>query len=211
MRGATAVVEQLSAGAGTEFGACAFPVLASGRVLCPGEAESASGGYLKSTGVKSSNLETHKDIDTIEKLWKCGHCGKEFHSPSQLEIHQRSHTRERPFTCTVCGKGFNRSFNLRTHQRIHTGERSFTCSVCMKGFSSSSYLLKHKCGHTGEKPFICAMCGKGFTNSTDLLTHQLHVWEQIHSVTKPCETPASSQVTSEGCKKGKDLQSGNSA
>ncbi|XP_078425684.1 uncharacterized protein LOC144697525 isoform X1 [Cetorhinus maximus] len=93
--------------------------------------------------------------------------------------------------------------NTEGESTVHSGEKLYTCSVCGQGFSRSSDLPKHKCRDNRERMCKCGDCGTGFISQSKLESRQrshtggetIHlfcVWEGIHSVIPPADTPASS-------------------
>ena len=81
----------------------------------------------------------------------CGHCQKQFRSPSKLAQHERVHAKKAvPFYCSFCPKQFTIKRDVTRHERTHTGERPYACSMCPRRFTSKGDVPKHERTHTGE-------------------------------------------------------------
>ncbi|KAG5837310.1 hypothetical protein ANANG_G00237940 [Anguilla anguilla] len=141
-------------------------------------------------------------LNSAEKPFGCGHCGKRFAVKRRLEMHERVHTGEKPhkvaqkeekvFSCTECGKTFSQKYSLKTHQIVHAAEKPFNCTRCGKGFTVKRSLLVHQRIHTGEKPYSCVTCGKSFRQASYLTVHRrVHTGEKPYPCNK-CEKSFSS-------------------
>jgi len=51
----------------------------------------------------SSNLSTHNQTHTRDKLYSCSLCDYKSKTSSSLVIHKRTHTGEKPYSCSLCG------------------------------------------------------------------------------------------------------------
>ena len=102
-------------------------------------------------------------------------CNKRFKTKSQLNSHTQIHSSEKPFKCTECDKRFKRLQNLNGHKLIHSELKQFKCNYnnCGKRFRLKSDLTKHIDRHNGIKRYKCFHnnCDKSFVTSTELKSH----------------------------------------
>ena len=74
---------------------------------------------------ESGQLQGHKSMQRVLKLYSCRECTKTFSVAGNLWTHQRKHTGVKPYPCRECSKAFSQAISLRTHQRKHTGVKHF--------------------------------------------------------------------------------------
>ena len=81
----------------------------------------------------------------VEKLHKCGTCGKGFALRAQLIRHYTTHSDSRPYHCSFgkCTKTFKTSNHLRQHELFHK-EPQHVCDLCGCAFILPQGLRKHK-------------------------------------------------------------------
>ena len=118
------------------------------------------------------DLVSRKVKHTINRLYECLTCGRDFSCRKYLVTHERTHTGERPYTCVTCGKGFQYRTNLVVHERTHTDERPYKCIACGKAFKYRSRLSVHERAHTDERLYKCIACGKAFKHRSHLTVHE---------------------------------------
>ncbi|GBP55264.1 Zinc finger protein 808 [Eumeta japonica] len=88
-----------------------------------------------------SSKEKNAD-ETLEKIFKCGVCYKQFALSYYLKLHVRSHTGEKPYTCAECGMSFITASKLGRHRKLHSMVKA-ECRICHKTFTRFEYLTKH--------------------------------------------------------------------
>ena len=67
-------------------------------------------------------------------------CGNDF----TLYSHQMVNTGEKPYDCGACGRNFAEVIVLKRHLRTHTGEKLYKYETCGKVFMHYSQLKYHK-------------------------------------------------------------------
>ena len=117
---------------------------------------------------------------SIERVFSCQYCSKEFKKKTYLKNHERIHTGEKPYTCKTCNKSFNDRSTWKSHQLIHTGEKPYACGYCSKMFRQKTSAKAHERIHTGEKPYPCTYCSRMFRQKTSVRNH-----ERIHTGERP--------------------------
>uniref|UniRef100_A0A3Q2QQH0 C2H2-type domain-containing protein n=1 Tax=Fundulus heteroclitus TaxID=8078 RepID=A0A3Q2QQH0_FUNHE len=149
------------------------------------------------TKTLQSGVNSSVGDKTLQKLFRCPECYKQFtyrqSFMKHLKCHSGENTYQKPseskaekniFICKKCGETFKDIFHLRSHVNIHTKEKPFACDDCGKEFRQAHVLKLHMRVHTGEKPFACDECGKTFSHKHSLKGHMTH-----HTGEKPfkCE------------------------
>ncbi|XP_054603758.2 gastrula zinc finger protein XlCGF8.2DB [Nothobranchius furzeri] len=120
---------------------------------------------------RQSDLNSHMQDQTGQKLFACELCDKTFCRKKTLNNHVRVHTGQKPFACELCDQRFTRQTYLNRHVRVHTGQKPFVCEVCGQSFRQKAHLKTHMRVHTGHMPFACEHCGQRFTRQTHLNRH----------------------------------------
>nr|XP_011746407.1 zinc finger protein 556 isoform X1 [Macaca nemestrina] len=95
---------------------------------------------------------TNVELQTREKVYKCGKCGKTYGWSSSLHKHERKHTGEKPVSAASVGKpsgGLCSSKNAR----MKIGEKPSKCKKCGKAFSCPKAFQGHVRSHAGRKPY----------------------------------------------------------
>ncbi|XP_058824829.1 zinc finger protein 665-like [Topomyia yanbarensis] len=134
---------------------------------------------------QKQSLQRHIPIHTCERPYACDICGKVFPRRDYLTSHKLVHSSERPHKCEVCGKTFSLKRRLQQHVNIHTGERPYKCEICGKAFIQQGNLILHRVIHSGLRSHKCKMCGKGFLHKHHLQKHVIscHTGEQANKYT----------------------------
>ena len=116
----------------------------------------------------------HEKIHNVEKQFHCSKCDYKCIQLSVMKQHERIHTGEKPYSCSDCDYKCNTSSLLKRHQRrIHIGDRKYACLICEKKFKEPTRLKAHESIHTGDdKPHCCYHCGKKFRDNYSLKRHE---------------------------------------
>lgn len=88
------------------------------------------------------------------KAYECKICGKVFGYSSNLNSHMQTYTGEKLYQCKICRKSFTTSSSLTEHFRIHTGEKTYKCKECGKAFTKHPGLSTHVQTHAEQKPYV---------------------------------------------------------
>ncbi|GJQ70191.1 hypothetical protein Trydic_g22651 [Trypoxylus dichotomus] len=146
-------------------------------------------------------LDKHKKMHEISKLFQCDTCSKLFIKKDSLQRHKLTHTKcesksenhsnvevkqvtselekdnTLPSTPTLDG------FRIRLHNREKYAS-DLECHICTKKFSKASHLTRHLKIHNPIKPHACKVCYKRYARLEQLTTHM-----NIHMGVKPhvCE------------------------
>ena len=88
---------------------------------------------------------TKQNDDNSKKTYTCGHCPKEFPTPSKLKRHvTQVHEGLKAFQCDRCDKAFGEMCKLKKHVTIvHEGVKNFQCEKCEYRCGQLSNLKKH--------------------------------------------------------------------
>lgn len=119
-----------------------------------------------------------KEDPSLNTLFKCGVCKKEFALASRLKKHLETHRpmsmREKSYVCH-CGKQYLDSGALRTHKLItHTDNvPMYACEICKKEFTRKNYRDYHQRLHTSDKPHCCDICDFRSAKKHNLIRHML--------------------------------------
>ncbi len=146
-----------------------------------------------------------RDEHSVNDIFRCRHCGKEFRNAKFCKNHERRHEAEggtnglpleAEFMCefpvpnpddgdthVTCGRRFSSRHNLDRHVRSHTGQKSHACDLCSKTFVDSTRLRRHKWIHIGHAPYKCGDCDAGFRHLSHLKNHEA----SVHGKEKPFE------------------------
>ncbi|CAL8111410.1 unnamed protein product [Orchesella dallaii] len=96
---------------------------------------------------KHSDMLRHLRTHTFERPYTCPHpqCFKAFAVKSTLNTHMQIHSAEKKWKCRLCHKAFSIFASLRTHERLHSSSRPFKCSHegCGKTFKTNSHRQSH--------------------------------------------------------------------
>ena len=106
-----------------------------------------------------SYLETSRNIDSQEQLYKCRHCN------NVLPLGQTEN-------CNLCNIAFEVESYYEKPLNIHNEEKKYKCSHCNKSFSYSSSLMRHLRAHTDYDSYPCMDCDKVFQQKSNLIRHQ---------------------------------------
>ncbi|XP_044039816.1 zinc finger protein 37-like isoform X2 [Siniperca chuatsi] len=123
-----------------------------------------------------TGLNSHTNLHTGNRLFKCDVCHKTFTYMSSLSIHRWVHVADKPHKCDICPKAFGLKAQLRAHSKVHTGRDKYHCNVCGKSVYDLRSLTRHKTTHSGERRYGCEVCGKRFKLPGTLKSH-----EKIHT------------------------------
>ncbi|XP_058976201.1 zinc finger protein 28 homolog [Musca domestica] len=116
----------------------------------------------------------------VKKSYQCQHCDRAFDRIYDIESHYNIHSDVKPFKCEVCGKCFRQKNILTTHQTLHFGKK-VECPQCDKKFARRSQLILHSRMHRDEKPFVCEYedCKAAFRQRQHLVDHTfIHTGEK---------------------------------
>ncbi|XP_067319364.1 zinc finger protein 660-like [Anolis sagrei] len=117
------------------------------------------------------NAHESQIMFTLEKLYQCLGCGKQFSSYGCVLSHKNQHKGEKPYQCWECGQSFWLKNELLSHQGTHLGENPYKCCECGKGFPGSTELIQHEIQHGRDKFYKCLECGKHFPSAGILDAH----------------------------------------
>nr|XP_008104165.1 PREDICTED: zinc finger protein 660 [Anolis carolinensis] len=153
------------------------------NVLCPPILsqldEDKAQGCAECVKTYCTNPHGSQIISTIEKLFQCSGCGKQFSSYGCVVSHQKNHKGEKPYKCRECDQSFRLKSELLSHQGMHPGDKPYKCCECGKGFDGSLELIRHEIHHGGEKFYKCLECGKHFRSAVLLDAHgKTHIEKQ---------------------------------
>uniref|UniRef100_A0A803TDY5 C2H2-type domain-containing protein n=1 Tax=Anolis carolinensis TaxID=28377 RepID=A0A803TDY5_ANOCA len=130
---------------------------------------------------KTFCMNTHRSqiICTMDKLYQCLGCGKQFNSYGCIVAHKKNLNREKLYKCLECDQRFWRKDELLSHQGTHPGENPYKCWECGEGFHRSLELIRHETHHGGETFYKCLECGEHFHSASLLDAHgQSHAEKQ---------------------------------
>ena len=89
---------------------------------------------------ESGQLQGHKSMQRVLKLYSCRECTKTFSVAGNLWTHQRKHTGVKPYSCGECTKTFSNISNQQQHEKTQTGVKPYSCRECTKTFSRFDHL-----------------------------------------------------------------------
>lgn len=108
--------------------------------FCPEE-------FLLEKNLKCHQMKIHKFGRA--RSFSCGLCAKAFYSNHELYLHLRTHTLEKVYKCSFCRKEFGAQCNLNTHKkRVHLNIRPVQCDICEKRFAYYRELKVHQRVHS---------------------------------------------------------------
>lgn len=111
---------------------------------------------------KAVNKPIKEKTDSLETVWVCDYCEKEFSTKSDSDVHEKECAlnpkniipkEEYVWTCDVCGKEFNTKEEADTHEK--------TCKKETNSSDESSNLFCPKCGtKIIANSSFCKNCGE---------------------------------------------------
>jgi KRAB domain-containing zinc finger protein len=77
--------------------------------------------------------------------WQSGDADcKHLTNSDHLQDHVRIETCDKPYKCGICGKEYSENGSLQKHIRTHAGDKPYKCNICKKEFSAKQPLMPHK-------------------------------------------------------------------
>lgn len=131
---------------------------------------------------KAVNKPIKEKTDSLETVWVCDYCEKEFSTKSDSDVHEKECAlnpkniipkEEYVWTCDVCGKEFNTKEEADTHEK--------TCKKELNHSDKKSKMFCPKCGtENNSETIFCKKCG----HKISLLDE---ISNQINNITEDSE------------------------
>ncbi|KAK3920498.1 Oocyte zinc finger protein [Frankliniella fusca] len=134
------------------------------------------------------NLKDDTNLISLDTIFQCSECSKNFDSKKKLMIHALDH--QTPFFCDICKVAFQHRRSFKKHMRSHgvkikPGLTRYKCMQCSVNCSTLSGLRTHVLTHTEHKPHLCDKCGITFRRLQALRMHEITIHHEKTSHTCP--------------------------
>ena len=135
-----------------------------------------SAGFNDKKSLKRHGINTHGEVDDLERFAQCMICQKKFLYESGLKRHMSSHKskEELRFQCENCDYKADHWDMMDKHERtVHLKEKQFACKLCSYKASEKQSLQRHLKTHSNENgTWKCEYCPLNYSTKQALTIHK---------------------------------------